>query len=276
MRARKRSVGVLLVTLAGVLMAVAFATTVHGANGAASTRSATTSEPWDLVWITDSTGWGAASFYGRNLKRDRGVTIRVHDQWVGGLSAATILSRLKSPSDPWVRLVRDAEVIVVHGNPVGLEIVKGGDCVSSSEPPRVVGPQAWPKFIVTMKAIYKQIFEIRNGKPVILRTTTPYVPVIHTAPNSFGSPSKSWDEAGITEQCTKKWGWFTWAIRQAAAPYHVRIADVYTAFNGTSHLEDPVAKGYIGPDGIHPNNKGRAVIAKTLSDLGYRKVRPPG
>ena len=274
MRIRKRSVGVLLVTFAGALLTVAFATTVHGAN--ASAQRATASEPWDLVWITDSTGWGAASLYGRSLKADREVAVRVHDEWQGGLSAASILERLQTPGDSWSRLVRNAEVIVVFGNPEGLEIVKGGgDCITSSKPPRVVGPEAWPKYIAALKAIYKRVFEIRKGKPVILRTTTVYVPVIHTPPNSPFFPSMSWDQAGITEQCTKRWESFSWAVKKAAAAYRVGVADVYTAFNGTTHLEDPVAKGYIQSDGIHPNNKGRAVIAKTLSDLGYRQVRAP-
>jgi lysophospholipase L1-like esterase len=68
---------------------------------------------------------------------------------------------------------------------------------------------------------------------------------------------------------------FSWAISQAAKAYHVPVADVYRAFNGKSHREDPVAKGYIKADGIHPNNRGRAVIAKTIAALGYRKVAPP-
>jgi hypothetical protein len=277
MYVRKCRAGALIVVVAGVLAAVAFATAVHGVTepASASGRAVPASEPWDLVWITDSTGWGVAPFYARQIKQTRGVAVRVHDEWVGGLDAVTILRRLRTPSDPWTSLVRNAEVIVVYGSPVGLEIVRGGDCVSSSAPPRVVGPRAWPKYIAEMKAIYKRIFEIRKGKPVILRTTTAYVPVIHHAPNSPFFPPKSWDKAGITSICTKKWEWYSWAISKAAAAYRVRVADVYTAFNGKTHLKDPVAKGYIQSDGIHPNNEGRAVIAKTLAHLGYKHVTPP-
>lgn len=273
---RSHSIGI-MATLLGVLVAVAFATAVHGATGSASAsaQALPTSESWDLVWITDSTGWGVAPFYARQIKQTRGVAVRVHDEWQGDLAALTLLERLKAPSDPWVRLIRNAEVIVVFGNPVGLAVVRGGDCFTSYDPPRPVGPQAWPKFIAGMKAIYKRIFEIRNGKPVILRTTTMYVPVIHHAPNSPFFPPTSWDEAGITKICTKQWEWFSWAISKAATAYHVRVADVYTAFNGKTHLEDPVAKGYIQADGIHPSNKGRAVIAQTLADLAYKQVKPP-
>jgi len=274
MRTPSHSIGI-LATLVGVLVAVALATAVYGATGpaSASAQVVRAGEPWDLVWITDSSGWGAAPFYARQVKQARGVDARVHDEWVGGLAATTILERLKSPSDPWVRLVRNAEVIVVFGNAEGLE--RGTANCMDLKAPLVVGPQAWPKYIAKMKAIYRRIFEIRNGKPVILRTTTLYVPVIHQTPSSPFFPPKSWDEAGITEICTKHWESFSWAVSKAAAAYHVRVADVYTAFNGTTHLEDPVAKGYIQSDGIHPSNKGRAVIAKTLADLGYGLVRPP-
>ncbi|HSC90186.1 MAG TPA: hypothetical protein VLB86_00880 [Gaiellaceae bacterium] len=57
-----------------------------------------------------------------------------------------------------------------------------------------------------------------------------YVPVIHHAPNSPGFPSKSWDEAGITAVCTRKWEWYAWAISKAAAAYGVRGAAARRAF----------------------------------------------
>jgi hypothetical protein len=267
LRTRKRRVGVLSLLVVGLVAGV-LSTTVGGKGSASATAAG---KPYDLVWITDSSGWGAASFYARQVEQSLKVNVRVHDEWVGGLYATTILKRLRNPSDPWVRLIRDAEVVVVYGAPVGLAIAKGGDCVHSIEPPLNVGPQAWPKFIAGMKAIYKQIFAIRNGEPVILRTTTQYVPFIHQAPSSM----MSWEQAGIMKQCTKNWEWFSWAISKAAAAYHVGVADVYTAFNGKTHLEDPVAKGYIQSDGWHTNDKGRAVIAKTLAALGYKPVKPP-
>jgi len=274
MPAPSHSIGI-VAALVGVLVAVAFATAVHGQNApeSASGRAVPTGQPWDLVYISDSSGWGVAHFYARRIRHDRGVTVRVHDEWQGDLAALTILQRLRAPWDPWVRLIRDAEVIVVY--PVGLAVVKGGDCVTSSDPPLAVGPQLWTKYVAGLKAIYKRIFEIRKGRPVILRTAHWYVPVISHAPSSPFFRSKSWDEAGITEICTKQWEWNSWAIAKAAASYRVRVADVYSAFNGRTHLEDPVAKGYIQTDGIHPNNKGRAVIAQTLAALGYKRVEPP-
>ena len=270
-----RCVGVftfLVVGLAAVLAAVALGV----GSGSVSGQAAAAREPYDLVWISDSSGWGVASVYARYISKERKVAVRVHDRWEGGLPAMEILKRLRTPRIDFtglIRLVRDAEVIVVGGSPAGLEIVKGGDCATSNKPPAQVGPQAWPKYIAAMKAIYKRIFEIRKGAPVILRTYTYYVPVLYHAPAEFPGVT-SWQEAGILDVCTKKFEWHAWAIRQAAAAYKVPVADVYTAFNGKNHREDPVAKGYIKPDNEHPNGKGAAVMAKTLAALGYKPVRP--
>jgi hypothetical protein len=35
-------------------------------------------EEWDLVYISDSTGWGVPEKYAANIERDNGKTVRVH------------------------------------------------------------------------------------------------------------------------------------------------------------------------------------------------------
>lgn len=129
-------------------------------------------------------------------------------------------------------------------------------------------------YIAALKAIYKRIFEIRKGAPMILRSYTYYVPVIAHAPAELPGVT-SWDEAGITDICTRKFEWHAWAIRQAAAAYRVPVADVYTSFNGKTHREDPVAKGYTKPDNEHPNARGAAVITNEVAALRYKPVTPP-
>lgn len=54
-------------------------------------------------------------------------------------------------------------------------------------------------------------------------------------------------------------------------------AKVYTAFNGTSGVEDPRAAGYLLPDWVHPNETGHENLAGLLRQLGYaRQVGGPG
>ena len=265
MHPRKRSVRVLLAVCVGVLVTAGTAAVAGGAEvpRSATDPSAAAREPVDLFYLSDSSGWGVAELYGRHIKKSLGVAVRIHDSPEPNLSAVTILRQLRGAYGPTpIRLVRSAEVIVVYGNMMGLEVVKEGTCFDG-KPPLEVGPQLWVKYVPALKAIYKRIFQIRKGKPVILRTANWYVPVL-----------KSWEKAGMLEICTKLHESFSAAIAEAAAAYRVPVADVYTAFNGKTHLEDPVAKGYILPDGIHVTNKGRAVIAKTLANLGYKQVRP--
>jgi hypothetical protein len=264
----RRSAAYLWLIVVAVLGAIAALGT--SGFGATADTSAPPSKPFDLVYISDSSGWGVAGVYGRQIRKALGVAVRVHDEWRGNLSAVEILNELRY-GVAWPRLIRDAEVIVLYGSPAGLQIVRGGDCISSTDPPLEVGPQLWTKYVPALKAIYKRIFQIRKGKPVILRAPNMYNPVISQAPEG----QQSWEEAGIADICTKLWESYAAAIAKAAAAYRVPVADVYTAFNGKDHREDPVAKGYLQPDGIHPSTKGRAVIAQTLADLGYKQVKPP-
>ena len=265
MRTSRQLIGALVAALLGVLAAVALATTVRGATdpASASAQAARTGEPWDLVYISDSSGWGVARFYAGRIKQHLGVSVRVHDEWVGDLSARTILERLRTPGDPWIRLVRNADVIVVYGNFSGLGIKQVENCIFAKTPV-ARGPRYWRPYVVALKAIYKRIFELRNGRPVILRTANWYVPIVSRM-----------KQAGILDACTRWAESWSAAIVRAAATYRIPVADVYTAFNGTDHREDPSAKGYLQPDGIHPSGKGRAVIAKKLAALGYKRVTPP-
>ena len=279
MRTRERRVGVLVAALAGFLVAAAFATTVAGGKGPATASGVAVpaSEPMDLVWISDSVGWGVARFYAQRIREDLGVAVRVRDKWEGDLTAVAVLQRLRTPGHPWIRLIRNAEVVFVSGNAAGSAIVKGGNCVTTGcQRPKAVGPRPFRPYVAILKAIHKRIFEIRRGKPVIMRSANWYVPVISHAPNNPFYQHVSWDGCGITAVCTRQFECLASAIAKAAAAYGVPVADVYTAFNGSGHREDPVDKGYIDTDGIHVNDAGRAVFAETLAALGYEQVTPPG
>jgi hypothetical protein len=280
MRMLRYAIGVFL--LLGAL-AAAFTTVGDGANESepAAGRAAPASQPWDLVYISDSSGWGVAPRYARRIRQARGVRVRVHDEWQAGLAAVTVLRGLRTRGDRSIGLVRNAEVIVVYGNAGGLGItsVERGDCACSAttgcRAPLAVSPRTWRPYVATLKAIYKRIFELRKGKPVILRTANWYVPEISHAPDSPFWAHTSWEQAGIVDVCTRYHEEQQAAIARAAAAYRVRVADVYRAFNGPGHREDPFAKGYLQADGIHPSNAGRAVVAQRLAGLGYAKVKPP-
>ena len=80
-------------------------------------------EEWDLLWISDSTGWGVAEVYASYVSEDLGIKINVMDNWMGGLSVGEVLNPLKGGSDPNFDLmntadyIAKAEIIVFYGNP---------------------------------------------------------------------------------------------------------------------------------------------------------------
>ena len=81
---------------------------------------------WDLVYVSDSTGWGVANKYAARIETDLGVRIEVHDLWGGGLPLLNVLESLRGERSlrTWlsgtvdlVPFIEDAEIIVVFGNP---------------------------------------------------------------------------------------------------------------------------------------------------------------
>jgi len=232
-------------------------------------------EEWDLVYISDSTGWGVAQIYAENIERDTGKTVRIHDHAIGDLSAITVLLALQSdpenlsgsflrslPSD-----IAEAEVIVFFANPLGVPSfggLQGGvvDCMIY-KPPEDCTLQLYEPYIENLKAIYEEIFAIRNGKPTIIRAVGFYNPII-----------SEHRERNIEIECTQCWETFNTAIRQAADEFNIPFVSVYDAFNGFNHDEDPRGKGYIGADGEHTTEQGQLIIADLLSEAGYEPAEP--
>jgi len=80
-------------------------------------------EKWDLLWISDSSGWGVVDIYAGYVAEDLGIEIDVNDQWMGHLAAGEVLASLNGEPNPNMNLVRmaeyiqEAEIIVFYGNP---------------------------------------------------------------------------------------------------------------------------------------------------------------
>jgi len=54
---------------------------------------------------------------------------------------------------------------------------------------------------------------------------------------------------------------------------HLLRREVHLAFNGPNGDQDPVAKGLITVDGVHPNDNGHKAIADALCALGYGPLK---
>ena len=229
-------------------------------------------EEWDLVWISDSSGWDVAEVYAAMVEADTGVKVNVHDNWIGGLSAGDVYGALKGEPTPSLKLeklaglIQEAEIVVFYanpeesrgeGNPADWNCIDGLNAYVNH-----CDMETFNTYIQHLEGIYQIIFELRDGQPTIVRAYDAYNPLI-----------TQFQEYGAYEECKTCWANYNAAIHQAAASYNVPVAAVAEAWNGTNWDEDPNDKGYT-KDGIHPNEEGAIVIAQTLRDLGYDPVIP--
>ena len=227
-------------------------------------------EPWDLLYISDSGGWGVASALAQRASDQLGVEVRVHDHAAGGLSAVTALARMRGEEYPDISdWVRESEIIVLYGNPedsgTDLEI---GTCVSTStavrEPPARQTAADYQPYRDVLDEVYAEIWELREGMATVLRAVDLYNPVI-----------SAWREAGLEPECTEQWELWSSVIRDAAEANGAVMVSTYDLFNGPAHGEDPREKGFIGPDGQHTTAAGAAAIADAIAALGFDPTTPP-
>jgi len=231
-------------------------------------------EEWDLVLITDSSGWGVAQVYGEVVAEDTGKIVNVRDLWEGGFEAGLMLEILQGKyTGGNIKLeklpdyIKEAEVVVFWGNP---RMSKNEDAPGDWEctPPgpwfvNECSPETFAVYKDHVKQVFELILELRGGQPTIIRTYDSYNPLI----NQFR-------EAGVYEECKQCWAYFNDAYRQAAEEMNIPIAPVAEIWNGLDWTIDPVDDLGYTSDGIHPNQLGAEVIAQALRELGYDPVLP--
>lgn len=231
---------------------------------------------WDLLWVSDSSGWGVAEIYGQYIAEDNNVEVRVEDSWIGGLSAGELLQGLKEQNTKNFKIdklrdkIAESEVIVIYGNPEGSEDPSTpGDwnCGQNDLTQCYVvecSLDSFSQYISDLKEIYGIIFEIRQGKPTIIRAIDAYNPRL----------VNKCEADGVFDACLACWETYNEAIHQAAAEMGVPVAGVFDAWNGNDHTENPVEKGYTQEDNVHPSELGAAVTAQLLRELGYDPIVP--
>lgn len=230
-------------------------------------------EEWDLVWISDSSGWDVAEIYAAMVEEDTGKKVNVMDNWMGGLSAGYVYTVLKGEPTPNAtlehlgELIKEAEIVVFYANPE--ESWEEGNpadwvCVSTISLNYVnnCDMETFDTYVQHLEGIYQIIFELRDGQPTIVRAYDAYNPLI-----------ARFQEQGVYEDCKACWANYNAAIHQAAASYNIPVADVAEAWNGPNWDKDPQTLGYT-KDSEHPNEVGATIIAQALRELGYGPVVP--
>jgi lysophospholipase L1-like esterase len=265
--------GVLLVVMATACGSAQATPTPTAEPGTPTVEPVVKKAEWDLVLFSDSSGWGVADRYAAHIEEDLDVTVNVRDLAADSLGAGSVLAALRGEGGPYpssvdvADLVREAEVVVVFGNPLeSISESRPGDwnCVSRTAPyVRDCAAETFDAYRADLGAIYEEILNLRGDDPVLIRAFDAYSPLYSV-----------YREQGVYDECLGCWENYNQAIHQAAMAHNVPVAYVFDAFNGPDHDEDPRDKGYIRDDGVHTTAAGRQVIAGLLRELGYEPTLP--
>ncbi len=227
-------------------------------------------ESWDLVYLTDSTGWGVAYPLAARASDDLGVYVQAHDLTHPGLRAEAILTLLAQ--ERFAAPVRGAEIVVVFGNPrqsgVDLPQPDIGTCVSTSSkrrpPPAVSTQDDWTPYRQVLGDVMERIWELRDGRATVIRAVDMYTPVL-----------RQWREAGIADACTREWTMMSNQVRAAAEAHGVQFVSVYDALNGPAHDRDLLELDWVRSDGEHLNSAGAQAIADAIAAAGFDPLPAP-
>ena len=241
----------------------------------------TAAETWDLLWVSDSTGSGGVpQAYADRIAAERGVCVRVVDAWTADLQARLVLDRLSgdqggvlhSTMNGDVNLpeaVQDAEVIVISGNAAGSP-TKGYDapgCPLFFDPLRCpAAPDctqpAMAQYEADLGAIFDKVFELRGGRPVVLRTHDWYTP-----PRAVSA----WGTCKILDPCEACDAEVSAAVHRVAGPRGIPVAPYFETFGGDP--ANPMPRDLTW-DAVHPSAKGATALAGLMAGLGYDPVKP--
>jgi dienelactone hydrolase len=226
----------------------------------ATSLPATSTEPWDLLYISDSSGWEVGEVYAELAADELGVEVRLIDWRVGGLSMLEAIRMIAD--DP--QTVADAEIIVLWANPIGAGIPDSSNCVRTPHvpPTEALTVDDWAPFGALFEQAFADIWAARDGVPVVLRATDLYVPIL-----------AEWEEFGATEVCTTTFETMSDAIRLAAESSGATMVSAFDALNGPNHDIDFAQAGYLSDD-MHLNAAGGAVVAEALAAEGFEPSQP--
>lgn len=230
---------------------------------------------WYLVVISESSGWGLGKAYASQIEKDEGVKVTLDDFAIGDLSAVDVLGVLQTGTssipklEPLPAALRNADVVVLFPSPMGSihdeTLLNIRRCFGNiAETPEPCSSNGFDDYTADLEAIWAKVFELRSGKPTILRAldyTSPFV--------------SRWIKNGAFDACTVCWECISDAARRAADTFHIPFLSRYDVYNGADHDLDAKQQGYIGGDDIHPNDLAQQHTAELLSDLGYGPVTPP-
>jgi hypothetical protein len=108
------------------------------------------------------------------------------------------------------------------------------------------------------------LLSLRDSNTTIVRTLT-----IYDIYRAADATADSWENDG-GKSYLDQWNHHIAATSRSAG---IPVARVYQAFNGDDGMGDPIARGYLGSVGPHPNDAGHQLMADLLHGLGYAPLK---
>lgn len=219
-------------------------------------------EPVHYVALGDSlaTGAGAqrgyAERYAERLDRHVDAPVAFDNLARGGWTSADLLDAVRG--DPaFVDGLRGADVVTldIGGNDLldaqrqALDGTCGGDaCLHATV----------DEFRSNWDAIVMEVQEAAGGDPELLAVDL-YNPFVSDL-----------QMRGLLDRLQPFLDAVNDHIAVSADTHDIGVAPVHAAFNGEDGREDPVARGLISDDGLHPSDDGHALIADLLAEQSLR------
>jgi len=219
-------------------------------------------------------GRGYVPLYAKALATDNGVLVAPTDLGVPGWTSQDLLNALKTKLV--FRLAAfTANVITwnIGGNDLSAarNLYKNGTCGGDDHQDCLRAAVAALKN--NWDGILQTLLTLRHGRPTILRTMDIYNPFVaeDKASDTYAPSGPGNTDFDVLKPYLDDVNAYIFGTSTA---HGVLVAQVYDAFNGPLHDQDPAAAGLLAFDEFHPNAAGHALIASRLRALGYFTVTP--
>ncbi len=229
-----------------------------------------TSSTWHYTAMGDSLAFGILDSQGGYVRRyqddisaDTGKTVSVVDLGVNGAHSGDLLNSLQNDAN-FRSNVSSSQVVTwnIGGDDLlhALNLFQNGQCGGADNQNCLRSAVA--TFIPNWDAIVQQLLALRSKNNTIIRTMDVYNPFVFELmrQGTYATVEPYLDQ--INQH-----------IAASAQANGIPMAQVHLAFNGPTGDQDPVAKGLIAIDGIHPNDNGHRAIADALRALGYAPLK---
>jgi hypothetical protein len=135
-------------------------------------------ESWDLLYISDSSGWKTGEAYARLAEEELGIPVRLLPWRVP--SRPLVQAKQMIADNP--EMVAEAEIVVLGGNPLDSGTREEGVFACwPAEPVQEFAPyttEDWVPYADLLESTFDDVRTARQGQPTVLRAVDIYVPVV--------------------------------------------------------------------------------------------------